>query len=293
MKDSELIINDDGSVYHLKLKPEHIASTVILVGDPGRVERISKHFDEVEHKISNREFHTHTGTYKGVRLTVLASGIGTDNIDIVLNELDAAVNFDLETGQPKPERRSLNIIRIGTSGALHEDIPVGSFVITSYGLGFDGLIYYYPYSFSDEEYDLMLRINEHIDWNENLSKPYLVKGSNEIIERLQKDMVKGVTATASGFYGPQGRKVFLTPSIQDINERLNSFSHKEHRITNFEMETSALYGLGKMLGHKCCTCCAIIANRTRKEYSDDHKAVVGDLIQTVLDRLVEHSDFFS
>ena len=286
MKNSELIINDDGSVYHIKLKPEHVADTVILVGDPGRVGRISKYFDDVEYKISNREFHTHTGTYKGKRLTVLATGIGCDNIDIVMTELDAAVNFDLSTCKPKAERKSLNLIRIGTSGALHEDVPVGSFVLASHGLGFEGLVYYYPIEFSASEQVLMDEINNHLQWKKNLSKPYLIEASSDLVSLLQDGMIKGITATASGFYGPQGRKVHLSPAMEDINSKLSSFQSGEHRIINFEMETSALYGMSKMLGHHCVTCCAVIANRSRQEYSDDHKAIVDRLIQTVLEKIV-------
>ena len=285
MKNSELIINDDGSVYHLKLKPEHIAETVLLVGDPGRVARISKYFDSIEYQISNREFHTHTGTYNGKRLSVLATGIGCDNIDIVVNELDAAINFNLRAGEPNQERKSLNLIRIGTSGALQEDIPVGSFVLAEYGLGFDGLVYFYPIEFSEEEHHLMNLVRTHLQWNEDLAKPYLIQADNGLTVKLQDGMVKGITATASGFYAPQGRKLHLTPAISDINDKLRSFNHQRHRITNFEMETSALYGLGKMLGHKCVTCCAIIANRTRQEYSEDHKAVVEELIRDVLKKL--------
>lgn len=286
MRDSELILNDDGSVYHLNLRPEHVADTIILVGDPGRVEQVSSFFDSIEHKRQNREFRTHIGTLKGKKLTVLSTGIGTDNIDITLNELDAAVNIDLATGEPKTDRKKLKLIRIGTSGALQENIPVGSYLISEYALGFDGLLHFYNYPYSNEELEIGTKIQDHLNWNEKLAEPYLVKSSLELLQKLKNGMNVGITATASGFYGPQGRKLRLTPSDVDINKKLTSFAYKEHRITNFEMETSALYGLGNLLGHNCITCCAIIANRIRKEYSDDHIKDVNGLIETVLDKLV-------
>ncbi|NNF21947.1 MAG: nucleoside phosphorylase [Saprospiraceae bacterium] len=284
-KDSELILNKDGSVYHLHLLPEHIAETVILVGDQGRVAQISKHFEKIEVEIQNREFLTHTGTYRGNRISVLSTGIGTDNIDIVINELDAAVNFDLKTRELKPTRKSLNLIRIGTSGALHEDIPVGAFVISEFGLGFEGLIYYYKFNPSKKERKLGKEIVKHLKWDKNLAKPYVSAASSELLDLLGEGMVKGITATASGFYGPQGRRLFLDLANPNMNQQLKSFSYKGNRITNFEMETSALLGLGSMLGHRCCTCCAIIANRSIQAYSDNYKLIVDDLIITVLDRI--------
>ena len=285
LQDTELILNDDGSVYHIHLKPEHIAENVLLVGDQGRVAQISRHFNKIEFKISNREFNTHTGEYKGKRITVLSTGIGTDNIDIVINELDAAVNIDLKTRQLKSERKSLNLIRLGTSGAIHPDILPGSFCISEFGLGFDGLVYYYNYEFSDIEKELSEKINQHLNWNPSLSRPYIIESSKVLFNQLCQDMVTGITATASGFYGPQGRSLYLMPKDKEINQKLSSFYHNGHRITNFEMETSALYALGKMMGHQCCTTCAIIANRTIKEYSKDHLAVVDNLIEIVLDRI--------
>ena len=283
--ESELVLNPDGSVYHLHLKPEHIADTVFLVGDQGRVSRISQHFEELELQISNREFVTHTGIYKGSRFTALSTGIGTDNIDIAINELDAAVNIDLETRQRKSTRRSLNLIRIGTSGALHGDIPVDSAVISTHGLGFDGLLYYYEYQFDDEEQQLNQHINSHLNWDARLSRPYIVGASSQLLDRLAPEMIQGITATATGFYGPQGRELNLPLANRQINESLQSFNFNGHRITNFEMETSALYGLGKILGHQCCTCCAIIANRVSRKYSHDHGKAIDALIQTILHRL--------
>ena len=287
LQDSELILNKDGSVYHIHLRPEHVADTVIVVGDQGRVEEVSKYFDRVDHKISNREFITHVGSYKGKSITVISTGIGTDNIDIVATELDAAINVDLENRTFKENRRSLNLIRIGTSGALQPDIEVGSFVISEYGLGFEGLPYFYNYPFSDQETLLANKVNDHLNWDPRMARPYITEGSAKLINTLGEGMVKGITATASGFYGPQGRKLYLKPSIPDIGKRLRTFSYEGHRITNFEMETSALYSMGKMMGHQCATCCAIIANRFIKAYADDYKSIVNELIITVLDRIAE------
>ncbi|HRI79191.1 MAG TPA: nucleoside phosphorylase [Cyclobacteriaceae bacterium] len=284
--ESELVLNPDGSVYHLHLKEEHIGSTIILVGDQGRVEQISKYFDKVEFRFSNREFITHTGLYKGHRITVISTGIGTDNVDIVVNELDAAVNIDLKKRQPKEKKRKLNMIRIGTSGALQADIPVDSFVVSTHGLGLDGLLYYYRYDFESDEKELSQKINQHLNWNPQLAVPYIVKGSDLLIEKIGADMFKGITATASGFYGPQGRSLRLEVDDPEVWTRFSTFAYDDHRITNFEMETSALFGLGKMLGHDCVTCCAIVANRVTKEFSHDHAKPVKKLIETVLERVV-------
>lgn len=285
LPESELILNKDGSVYHLHLKDEHIADTVIIVGDQRRVQEVSKYFDSIDFKVQNREFVTHTGSYKGKKITALSTGIGTDNIDIVINELDAAVNIDSTTRLAKSVKRKLSIVRIGTSGALQADIPVGAQVISEFGLGLDGLIYYYHYEFDKLEKELTEKINSHLKWNPELSRPYITKGSERLIQLLEKGMVKGITATATGFYGPQGRKLTLTPKDPGINDRLRSFVYQKYRVTNFEMETSALYGLGRLLQHDCCTCCLIIANRIRKEYKDNHSEDINLLIETVLDRL--------
>jgi uridine phosphorylase len=258
---------------------------VIVVGDQGRVDVISKYFDKIECRISNREFVTHTGTFKGKRITALSTGIGTDNIDIVVNELDAAVNIDPVARAIKANKRKLNIVRIGTSGALQPDIPVGSNVVSEFGLGLDGLVFYYNYDFNSTERELMERVNHHLEWNEDLATPYITEGSKKLLSTVGEGMVKGVTATASGFYGPQGRRLSLVPKDTNMNSRLTSFAFKEHRITNWEMETSALYGLGRMLGHDCITCCLIIANRIRKEFSDNHGEDIKKLIETVLERV--------
>lgn len=282
---SELIVNPDGSIYHLKLKPEHIAPNVIVVGDPGRVELISSRFEKVEYKIQNREFITHTGYYKGKRITVLATGIGTDNIDIVLNELDAAVNIDLEKRTVKDTHTQLNIIRIGTSGALQKDIPVDSFVASTHGLGLDGLLPFYKGLAEVNENELTNEFIRQTKWNDEFNRPYIIKGSEELIQKIAFDFHQGITATANGFYGPQGRTLRLELLRNDLNELLNQFSYKNYRITNFEMETSALYGLGKLLGHNTCTVCAIVANRMAQQYSKDYKLAVEKLISIVLDRL--------
>jgi len=284
--ETELVLNKDGSVYHLHLKNENIADTVIIVGDQGRVNEVSKYFDTIEFRIQNREFVTHTGTYKGARITVLSTGIGPDNIDIAINELDAAININPVTRTINKNKRVLNIIRIGTSGALQHDVPVDSFVVSSFGLGLDGLIHYYQYAFDEEEKQLTRKIVEHLNWNPDLATPYVVRGSEALIATIGDGMINGITATAAGFYGPQGRKLRLNLDNPDINESLTSFQHEGYRITNFEMETSALYGLGSLLGHNCCTCCAIIANRIEKKYSEDHEKTINALILQVLNSIV-------
>jgi uridine phosphorylase len=283
---SELILNPDGSIYHLNLLPEDIADDIIVVGDQHRVKRISSFFDKIDVQKEKREFVTHTGWYKGKRITALSTGIGCDNIDIVINELDAIANIDLKTRLIKTNPRKLNIIRLGTSGALQADIPVDSFVISSYGLGFDGLAQFYKGSFEEDEKALQQAFIKDVNWKEELNQPYFAKANNELVERIEEGMIKGITATANGFYGPQGRSLRLSPNVPDLNERLNQFSFEGHRITNFEMETSALYALGGMLGHNTATVCAIIANRFTKTFSEDYKKTVDELIKVLLERLV-------
>jgi uridine phosphorylase len=285
--ETELILNANGSVYHLQLLPEHIAENIIIVGDQGRVETVSKYFDTIDYKIQNREFITHGGTYKGKRVMVLSSGIGTDNIDILIHELDAAVNIDLKSRTIKKEHTALNIVRIGTSGALQEDIPVDSFIVSSHGLGFDGLLNYYADLPKINDFAISDAFIKQTNWHQNLPFPYAIKGSEKLINRIGFDLRKGITATAPGFYGPQGRKLRLTPWVEDFNQQLTDFYHQDHRITNFEMETSALYGLGGLLGHETCTVCAIIANRVAKQYSKNYHAAVEQLIQLVLERLTK------
>ena len=287
LPETELILNSNGSVYHLHLLPENIADDIIIVGDQGRVEMVSKHFDAIDLKVQNREFITHTGTLNGKRLTVISSGIGTDNIDILMNELDAAVNIDLKTRTIKENKRSLNIVRIGTSGCLQPEISVDSFVVSKYGLGFDGLLNYYANTTNTCENELSEAFIKQTNWNKHLPYPYAVKGSELLINKIGFDLMQGITATAPGFYGPQGRKLRLSPWVADFNQQLTDFRYNGNRITNFEMETSALYGLGKLLGHQTCTVCAIIANRITKQYSKNHTVVMEQLIQLILERLTK------
>ncbi len=284
-KESELIINPDGSVYHIKLRPEEIADTVLLVGDQGRVKSISKYFDTIEHQSQNREFMAHTGSYKGRRITALSTGIGTDNIDIVVNELDAAVNIDLKTRALKDDRRRLKLIRLGTSGAIQPDIDVDTFVASGYGLGFDGLLHFYKYDPGIVEKDMVKAFVEHTGWDSKLPYPYIVKNSGDLLETVAYGMTRGVTATASGFFGPQGRQLRIPLAYPRLNNDIESFEFENKRIINFEMETSALYALGKILGHETLTICAVIANRPKKKHSTDYKKTVDKLIHTVLERL--------
>ncbi|HOK39228.1 MAG: nucleoside phosphorylase [Bacteroidales bacterium] len=285
--ESELIINSDGSIFHLKLKPEHIAKDIILVGDPGRVAMISDFFDKVEHVISNREFITHTGTYKGKRISVIATGIGTDNIDIVLNELDALVNIDLHNRIIKEKKTILNFIRIGTSGALHEDIEVDSFLLSEMAVGFDGLLNFYANRNSVCNTEMENAFKNHTNWNPLLTSPYFVKSSKELSEKIGKGIQRGITISAPGFYGPQGRVLRLQIQDPEINDKIRSFRYNDKRITNYEMESSALFGLSALLGHQAATVCVIIANRYAKKYSKDYKPAVKNLIKHVLDNLVE------
>ena len=282
---SELIVTKEGAIYHLNLKPHEIASTIIVVGDQNRVDRISRHFDEIEFKIENREFVTHTGRIGNTRISVLSTGIGCDNIDIVVNELDALANIDLTTKKIKSEHKALNIIRIGTSGSLQPEIPVDSFVASTFGLGFDGLMNFYATDFTQEELDLKAAFIAHTHWSETLNPPYFSKASSTLLDLIGSGMTPGITATAHGFYGPQGRTLRLEPKIADLNEKLRNFKYQGQIISNFEMETSALYGLSASLGHKACTVCAIIANRFKREYSKDYKSTIDKLIEDVLGKI--------
>jgi uridine phosphorylase len=283
--ETELILTSDHRVYHINLKGEDIADDVIVVGDQHRVAQISAHFSKIEFKTEHREFVTHTGIYNGKRVTVLSTGIGPDNIDIVMNELDAAVNINLETRELNPTHRSLNIIRLGTSGALQADIPVNGIVVSSHGLGLDGLLNFYDNWQSINEDEISNSFIKHTGWLPNLPFPYCVKASNQLIQRFKEGTHIGITATAPGFYGPQGRQIRLKAAMPDLNDLLTNYKLGEHRITNFEMETSALYGLGKLLNHQCLTACVIIANRVRKEFTSDYKKSVEILIQESLQRL--------
>ncbi len=284
--DSELILNPDGSVFHIHLLPHQISNIILLVGDPGRVEMVSNNFDSVEHKVQNREFATHTGMFNNKKVSVVSTGIGTDNIDIVINELDALVNIDLTQRVEKIDKTQLKFVRIGTSGALQEDINVDSFVLSEYGLGMDGLLHFYKHHFKEEQ-EILNAFIKQTSWASPLNSPYLVKGSNILFDTLKEGMHTGITATACGFYGPQGRRLRLDMAIEGLNDKLTAFNYNNQRITNFEMETSALFGLSKLLGHEAITACAIIANRIRKEYSKDYKVTVDKLVKIILQRLTE------
>lgn len=286
LEPSELILNPDGSVYHLALRPEHLGDLVLVVGDPGRVARVSAHFEHIDHKSQNREFVAHTGSFRGARITALATGIGTDNLDIVMGELDALVNIDLEKRTPKKEHKTLTIVRMGTCGALQEDIPVDELVVSHSGLGLDNVLHYYAHEQTDAELRILQAFLQHTEWPDNLPVPYLAAGDAELVARLGNGNHIGLTATAGGFYGPQGRQLRAIPSVGDLNERFTSFRHEDLRLLNYEMETSALYGLSGLLGHRACTVCAVIANRLRMEYSKDHDVTVDRMIGQVLERLV-------
>ncbi|UMB54296.1 nucleoside phosphorylase [Lutibacter sp. A64] len=283
--DSELILNPDGSVYHLNLKPENIANTIIFVGDQNRVPKITKHFDSIEFETQKREFRTITGVYKDIRMSVISTGIGPDNIDIVMNELDALVNIDLETRTVKKELTQLNIVRIGTSGSLQKDIPVDSFVLAKYGLGFDGMLLSYDCDHVLEA-DFEEAFIKHTNWSERKSRPYIVKNSSTLEKKLLSDKTfAGVTATAGGFYGPQGRVLRLQIQDPKLNSKIDNFNYKGVKITNLEMETSAIYGLSKLLGHNACSMNAIIANRANGTFSKNPYKPVEELIIYTLDKL--------
>lgn len=283
---SELILNPDGSVYHLNLKPENIATNIIFVGDQNRVPKITAHFDSVEFETQKREFRTITGVYKGTRISVISTGIGPDNIDIVMNELDALVNIDLETRTLKKEHVQLNIVRIGTSGSLQKDIPVDSFVLAKFGLGLDGMLHSYDceHILEKDFEDLFIK---HTNWSPRKARPYVVKNSAELEKKLTSDNVfVGVTATAGGFYGPQGRVLRLALQDPALNSKIDNFEFNGVRITNLEMETSAIYGLSKLLGHNACSMNAIIANRANGTFSENPYKPVEELILYTLNKLV-------
>jgi uridine phosphorylase len=282
IEESELIINSRGAIYHLDMLPEDVADTVIFVGDPGRVKEVSKHFDKVEVKNEHREFISHTGTIGSKRLTVISTGIGPDNIDIVMNELDALVNIDFTTRQIKPELKQLNIIRMGTSGSLQKDIPVDSFVASTHGLGIDNLLNFYTHSSNDEEQQIIQQFINHTQIDASISQPYVSSASSALLKHFVDGFHHGITVTCPGFFGPQGRVLRLQLTNPNLIDRLPAFAFGQHRITNFEMETSAIYGLGKLLGHHCLSLNAIVANRVQKEFSKDGQAAVENLIVKAL-----------
>ena len=282
---SELIINEDGSVFHLHIKPEQLAETVVLVGDPARVNMVASYFDFIECDILSREFHTITGSYKGKRISCISHGIGTDNIDIVVTELDALVNVDFKTREEKKEKTSLTLVRVGTSGGLQDICPVGSYVVAKYSMGFDGLMNYYKTPESLFEMDIEHAFCQHSGWSMRLAAPYVVKANEELVEKIGHDMIKGITIAAPGFYGPQGRYVRAELAFPDLNEKIMSFRYGNEMITNFEMESSALAGLGKLLGHKAMTVCAIIAGRVSHNMNTNYKGSIEELVKTVLERI--------
>ncbi len=285
IKSSELILNPDGSVYHLNLRPEHIARDIIFVGDQNRVEKITQFFDSIEFSTQKREFKTQTGIFKGKRITVMSTGIGPDNIDIVINELDALVNIDMETRTPKKELTSLNIIRIGTSGSLQPAIPVDSFVMSKYGLGLDNMLRSY---LVEEVTDKMLEdaFIKHTNWDARKGRPYVTACSEKLEKLIESDtMHKGITATAGGFYGPQGRVLRLNIQDEALNSKMDNFSFNDQKITNLEMETAAIYGLSALLGHNALSLNAIIANRASGTFSADPYKAVDELIAYTLDKI--------
>nr|WP_315202477.1 nucleoside phosphorylase [uncultured Flavobacterium sp.] len=287
IQQSELILNPDGSVYHLNLKPEHIAHDIIFVGDQDRVSKITKHFDSIEFSTQKREFKTQTGIYKGKRLTVMSTGIGPDNIDIVINELDALVNIDLETRKLKENLTSLNIIRIGTSGSLHADIPVDSFVMSQFGLGLDNMLRSYLVD-AVSNLEMENAFIEHTNWDLKKGTPVVVSCSPILEKRIESyKMHKGITATAGGFYGPQGRILRLNIQDENLNSKMDNFLFEGNRITNLEMETSAIYGLSALLGHQALSLNAIIANRANGTFSSDPYKAVDELIEYTLEKLAE------
>ena len=288
IQSSELILNPDGSVYHLSLKPENIAHDIIFVGDPDRVEKITQFFDSIEFSIQKREFKTQTGIYKGKRLTVLSTGIGPDNIDIVMNELDALVNIDLKTRQPKENLTSLNIIRIGTSGAIQADIPIDSFVLSQYGIGLDNMLRSYLVDEVTHK-DIEDAYITQTDWDVHKGRPYAIACSKTLEKRIESnEMHKGITCTIGGFYGPQGRVLRLPIQDNQLNLKMEHFQFNGNRITNLEMETTAIYGLSALLGHNALSLNAIIANRTNGTFSEDPTKAVDELITYTLNKLAQY-----
>lgn len=285
---SQLLINDRGAIYHLNLLPEELADNVILVGDPGRVETVSKNFDTIEFKRSNRELTTHTGFFRGKRFSVISTGMGTDNLDIVINELDALANIDLKTHTPKTTHRKLNLVRLGTSGALQAEIGVeDSYVVSRYAVGLDGLAYFYGDSSKVINKEMTDAFIKHMNYPAELPRPYIVEGSNMLFEKLGKGYHQGITATSPGFYGPQGRTLRLDLAHPQTNVDIESFDFNGWKVSNFEMESSALYSLGRMLGHECLTICVIIANRVNETFTADYHPYVEKLIRTTLERFCE------
>lgn len=283
---SELIINKDGSAFHLHLRPEQLADRLILVGDPARVSAVASRFEEKECEVSNREFHTITGRYKGKRITVVSHGIGTDNIDIVLNELDALANIDFTTREIKPDFRQLTMVRIGTSGGLQPYAPIGTYVAAEHSIGFDGVLYFYANTESVRDLQMERELLRQLDWKVEGLRPYVVKADPSLIEQItQGDMVRGMTIAANGFYGPQGRLLRLPLADPQLNPKIQAFNFEGHQITNYEMESSALAGLAALMGHRAMTVCCIIAGRVDNNMNTDYASALDNLIDTVLERI--------
>lgn len=283
---SELIINPDGSVFHLHLKPGQLADRIVLVGDPERVTTVASYFDSIECEVSSREFHTITGMYKGKRLTTLSHGIGTDNIDIVLNELDALANIDFETRTIRPEFRQLTLVRVGTSGGLQPFTPVGTYVAAEKSIGFDGVLYFYADTEKVRDLAFEAELLKQLDWKLTRLQPYVVSADPSLIEQITgKDILRGVTIAANGFYGPQGRKLRLPLADSRLNQKIEAFAYSDRRITNFEMESSSLAGLSALMGHRAITVCCIIAGRVEKNMNTEYKGSMTGLIETVLERI--------
>ena len=284
--ESELIINADGSVFHLHIKPEQLADKVILVGDPGRVSLVASHFEKVECDIQSREFHTITGSYQGKRISVVSTGIGCDNIDIVMNELDALANIDFTTRHEKSPLKSLTLVRLGTCGGLQEYTPEGTYIASEKSIGFDGLLNYYAGRNEACDLEFEEAFKKHMDWNPQKGAPYVIDSDKETLNRVAgDDMVRGVTIACNGFFGPQGRELRIPLADPKQNEKIENFEYNGYRITNFEMESSALAGLAKLMGHKAMTCCMVIANRRAQKANVEYKNSIDGLIQIVLDRI--------
>lgn len=286
--ESELIINKDGSVFHLHVRPEQLADKVILVGDPGRVALVASHFEENEMEVESREFRTVTGTYKGKRITVISTGIGCDNIDIVMNEVDALANIDFQTRTEKQQLRSLEIVRIGTCGGLQLNTPEGTFICSEYSVGFDGLLNFYEGRNAVCDLKMERALISHLGWTGNMCQPYpyVIKADENLVERIaQNDMVRGITVACGGFFGPQGRQLRVPLVDPHQNEKIESFEYEGMHITNFEMESSALAGLAKLMGHRATTACMVIANRRAGKANTGYKNIIDDLITLVLDRI--------
>lgn len=283
---SELIINKDKSIFHLHLHPTQLADKVILVGDPARVQLVGSFFQQKECEVTNREFHTITGQYQGKRVSVISTGIGTDNIDIVVNELDALANIDIEKREEKKIFRQLDIVRIGTSGGMQADIPLGSFLASEKSVGFDGVLNFYAGRDSVCDLDFEKAITEQLQWNKQFASPYVIDSDPQLLEQIaQEDMIRGVTISANGFYAPQGRQLRIALAEPQLNDRIEKFRYKNYKLTNYEMESSAIAGLAKLMGHRATTVCVIIANRRIEAANTDYNPYIVQLIETVLNRI--------